>query len=253
MLNFIGGLNMFSNLDYESIYSNISQKAFNKFNDEIKMYLCHCKLISLSSLIFDILDYGSSKKDTPLYDDIPDITYENLSEFIKSDEFNKLELRRLFINCYEIFETTISEIIRYIHYNKPQLALNKENKVNCDIFLKKQTKEEIVEDLINKNVNKIMYSNSVVESVRFIIKHSKSKIDNKLLEYLYACSKIRNAYVHNNGVINKEEYKKIKKYFEIEIKDVPEEFIIVVDEEIVGETISKYRKIISTLCDNLIK
>ena len=171
---------MFSNLDYESIYSNISQKAFNKFNDEIKMYLCHCKLISLSSLIFDILDYGSSKKDTPLYDDIPDITYENLSEFIKSDEFNKLELRRLFINCYEIFETTISEIIRYIHYNKPQLALNKENKVNCDIFLKKQTKEEIVEDLINKNVNKIMYSNSVVESVRFIIKHSKSKIDNKL-------------------------------------------------------------------------
>ncbi|UBK75912.1 hypothetical protein KLF35_03990 [Clostridium perfringens] len=244
---------MFSNLDYESIYSNINQKAFDKFNDEIKIYLCHYKLISLSSSIFDIFDYGSRKKDTPLYDEIPEITYENLSEFIKSDKFCRLELRRMFINCYEIFESTIGEIIKYIHYNKPQLVLNKENKVNCDVFLKKQTKEEIVEDLINKNVNKIMYSNSVVESVRFIIKHSKSNIDNKLLEYLYACSKIRNAYVHNNGVINKEEYKKIKKYFEVEVKDIPEEFIIVVDDEIVGETINKYRKIISTLCDDLIK
>ena len=244
---------MFSNLDYESIYRNITKNAFDKFNDEIKIYLCHCKLISVSSSIFDIFDYESRKKNMPLYDSVPEITYEHLSEFIKSDDFYKLELRRMFINCYEIFEATIGEIIKYIHYNKPQLVLNKENKVNCDIFLKKETKEEIVKDLINKNVNKIMYSNSVIESIRFIIKHSKSNIDNELLEYLYACSKIRNSYVHNNGVINKDEYKKIKKYFEIEIKDIPEEFIILIDEEIVGEAVTKYRKIIKILCYNLIK
>ncbi|CUP06224.1 Uncharacterised protein [Clostridium baratii] len=242
---------MFSYLDYEKIYFNIEKNAFDKINDEIKIYLCHCKLASVSSSLFDIFDYGSKKKNIPLYDNVPEITYEHLSEFIKSNDFNKLELRRIFTNCYEIFETTIGEIIRYIHYKKPQLVLNKDHQVKCDIFLKDKTKEEIVKDLINKNVNKIMYSNSIIESIRFVIKHSKSNIDNEFLDYLYACSRIRNSYVHNNGVVNKDEYRKIKKFFEIETKDMPEEFIILIDEEILNESIMKYRKLINILCNDL--
>jgi len=71
---------------------------------------------------------------------IQGITYGDLVEFIKDKKSINLETRRCFVSTYEIFEKTINEIVKYIHYKKPNIVLNKENSISCDKLLSEKNK-----------------------------------------------------------------------------------------------------------------
>jgi len=246
---------MFENYYKKGSVNIIEENLEIGLDHDIFIFLCNMKLYELASTMTEGMGIFNSRLEQPLFKNIQGITYGDLVEFIKDKKSISLETRRCFVSTYEIFEKIISEILKYIHYKKPNIVLNKENSISCDKLLSEKTKEEIVEEMIYQNVMNIMYSKNIKDILKFISRYSKCSIDDLLVDGIFVISKMRNSSVHNNGKLSVEEYLEIKKYdifdFEqFEIKDKSEielEFEI----ETVETSINTYKKVISIICQGL--
>ncbi|GAA0085287.1 hypothetical protein UT300007_17260 [Clostridium sp. CTA-7] len=246
---------MFEELYTKGACDIIRDNADIDFNEEIKLFLCNSKLYSIASTQLQFIDLFNKKPEMPLFQEVPEITFNDLIEYINTEEGLENEKKRCFMNSYELFEKNISEIIIYIHYKKPQIVLNKENSIKCSELLGEKSKEDIMKELIEKNVNSIMYSKNIKEIIEFIVRYSKSNIDKDLIGAISAFSKIRNALVHRKGNISKSECLKLEGFINFENLDNIDldEITITLEVNLVGESIQIYREIIKILCSDLEK
>lgn len=237
---------------FENFYKNgaldIIESSFDiEISDEIKYTLCNIKLISLFKKFDEFVDLRKHEK-KDIYENVEGITYEDFYNILDDNQFYYDVIDRSFVKCYEIFEKTIEEIISYIHYKKLDIVLNKKSTITCD-KLKCNNIEELIEQLIKTNIGTIVYNKGIKDMISFINRYSKSNIDEMIIKAVFVQSKLRNALVHDKGLVDNRIVSLMNGIFDIETDLIPEsgkfKFALEIDNVISSTNI--YKKVISCI------
>lgn len=242
---------MFENF-YVSGALDIIQENFEiSISNEVRYTFCNIKLISLFENIEKFITLRDNKNES-IFENVKGITYEDFYEILDNKEFYHDVIERSFIKCYEIFEKTIEEIITYIHYKKLRIVLNKNNTITCD-KLKCNNIESLVEELINKNVGSIVYNNGIKHMIAFISRYSKGNLNKDFIDSVFILSKIRNAFVHDNGLVDNRIILLMDGLFDIQCDKVPEtdKVKFVLDLNNIIESNEMYTKVISCIINDM--
>lgn len=146
-----------------------------------------------------------SKKNRELSDAQKRIVAENLKlPDLKFSNQVELLLKSNFVMLVSHFEYLFSDIIKYYYKFYPDSALDKVIEISLDDLKKCDKIEELIDEIISKHVEKLLYQN-IDNQLDYFKKHLKFSLEEDLIDWGAIKEAIhrRHLIIHNNGLINK--------------------------------------------------
>lgn len=241
---------------YNKDISEIKNKFRMNYEESIKILLCNLKLentiAKFNNVIVSLKEDESDK--IKLFSDITNVKNDELCEFINNKSLACSQRNKCFIELYEEFTDCLSDIVEYIHYKKPQIVFNIQNKkfdgsTIYSILEDKDNLTNIIKGHINESVNKYAYNKSTMKVLDFIYSHIGIELSDSNKQSIQIANNVRNILVHNKGDVTERDWEKLLSI--VDDKKVNRISKIEIQEEAIKRFLNVYIFVINQICDNL--
>lgn len=210
-------------------------------------FKCYREMYSINKYIEE---FKIENKD---FKDVLDII-RNFSNEKKMRIFNNIEIRKVnkgnvysYLEQYQEFEPFkyMDNEELYIKFKKSEKYLEKENryiKMHL-VYIYTILDGCILELAENLDIDIIEYESSIINNIKKISRHPKvnTRINKNSLKEIFVFNRIRNDFIHNDGIISNKTIESAKKYYRMNDEEIKKIFKLYDDKKI-GLRINDLRK-----------